>query len=189
MKTNQSLIASAVAAVVAFDAQTVKYNDSRELMGKSMCAILPLEIPYDEFIAVRDAWKKAYNGATDNANDQAWSRAVGNMNGYLIAIKAETFTAPKATSDKATAESKRREERATKAQALAETVKTDKDRAAIAKRAMAGDKVAEQAIAFLGKKAVDEQRIKTEGIRKSIREALKDADLNRLQQVAKILGL
>jgi len=189
MKTKQSLIASAVSAVVAFDTSTVKYNDARELMGKSMCAILPLDIDRDEFVAVRDAWKKEYNGASDNANDQAWSRAIGAMNGYLISIKAEIFTVPKATSDKATAEAKRRDEKAAKAEALVTATRTEKDRKALADRAFQGDPVAETAMKLINKKARELAQHANKARLSAIRAELKNADSATLGKIAALLGI
>jgi len=183
--SNKQTIAAAVSAFVAFDEQTVKYNDAREAMGKTMCAILPLEISFEDYTATAKEWKIAYNGKTDNANDQAWSRAVGQMNGYLASIKAEQFTTPKAETKEAVVKAAKREEHAAKVKAAAETAKP----ADLQKRAMSGDRIAAEAIAFLGKKAREQEAEKLAGLTKSVRAELKNATESQLKDIARILGI
>jgi hypothetical protein len=182
---NQSAIAQSVASFNAFEGMMVKANEARETMGKTMCAILPLEITFDDYTATAKAWKLAYAGKTDGANDTAWSRAIGHMNGYLISIKAEIFTAPKSESKEAQAKAEKRAAHVAKVEAAAKSAKP----ADLQKRAMAGDKVAAEAIAFLGKKARENEQAKHVGLLKSVRAELKEASESQLKDIARILGI
>ena len=185
MALNQTAIASAVQSFVEFDNQVVKYNDARDAMGKTMATILPLNMAFVDYVETATAWKKAYGGKTDNANDQAWSRAIGQMNGWLAAIKAEQFTIPKATTKEATEKAARRAAHDEKVAAAAKNAKP----ADLAKRAAMGEKVAVEALAFIGKQKREQEHARLAGITKAIRAQLKDATESQLKDIARLLEI
>ena len=107
------------------------------------------------------------------------------MNGYLTSIQSELFVVPKSESKEAQAKAAKRAEHIAKVEAAAKQAKP----ADLQKRAIAGDRVAVEALAFLGKQARDSQDAKYAMLKKTVREELKDAPIEVWQDIAKMLKI
>jgi hypothetical protein len=185
MALNQSAIVLAVRTFNNFEVSMTAMTDNRIAMGRAMCAILPLEINFADYTVVAKAWKAEYKGSTDNANDQAWNRAIGFMNGYLTSIQSELFVIPKSESADAKVKAAKRAAHQAKINAAVQSAKP----ADLQKRALAGDKIAAEAISFLGRQAREVQDAKYALLKKTVREELKDAPIEVWQDIAKMLKI
>ena len=109
---NQTKIAAAVAALRAYDKATNEASTAFKTLGNSMAAVFVPGMAYAEYSESATAWKAEYSkgGASAEAAQKAFERALRDMNAHLRAIEAEEFAIPKADNAKAQKQAASREE-------------------------------------------------------------------------------
>lgn len=96
----QNIAAANVAAFRAMETAEQDLSAKRQAFANGLAKALVPGMSYDAYSAYALEWRKAY-GASPEASQKAWERAIKAMNAYLRSKDSVEFTIPKSDNAKA----------------------------------------------------------------------------------------